>query len=255
MEPSELKNLADLTDKQLRAEANEYFAKAQSSIGSLRTSLLTKARFFLDEIESRANSRIARRDLLLEIAVILLIGGEIWIGIYEGNKQIESFNKMQGTLTNLQKSSEATADTLTALQKTTESMNQAVQQELGLYYDVSILSAYSVATKEMKVINKGRTNITLAGFKVADTPANVDKEGRLIPPGTGYSFNSPGLYDYVVQKLPHGTATFVPFEIYVRNDRSEKFVVHSYFDIRWNGDVPLIDAQTGSVVPGHWPKK
>src|SRR5436309_2119869 len=95
--------------------------------------------------EERLHSRhVSRRDFWLEIAVIVLIGMEIVLGINSGTDEDRMMNKQTAVIQTLSdnasvtaESQKATARTLQALQSTTESMNAAMQGQLALFYDVS----------------------------------------------------------------------------------------------------------------------
>ena len=66
----------------------------------------------------------------LEIVVVVLIGGEIVLALWQGHLQSRNFDDQQQVLTNLQNSSAATAKTLTSLQSAIESMNTTLQMQL-----------------------------------------------------------------------------------------------------------------------------
>jgi hypothetical protein len=245
-----------LTRKQLRAKASECFAAAEPAGELVRTALLTEARFYLDELNRRTDSRVSIRDFILEIIVIVLIGGEIYLGIYEGQQQEKSFSRMQNVLSNLQRSSEATANTLTTLQSTTASMNQAIQKELGLFYDVSVSMICDSPNKRLSFINDGRTNVSLWGFNMTGVPI-IDKDGRVLTPGTmlAYNIDIAFLYVYVTQTVPQGANAMVPFEVYTRNERKEEFVIHAFFAVTWENGAPVIRVQEGPIVPERWSAK
>jgi hypothetical protein len=78
----------------------------------------------------RSRQRRERITFSLEIVVVLLIGGEIFLSLWDGHLQARNFERQQQVLTNLQKSSAATAKTLTSLQSATESMNTILQMQL-----------------------------------------------------------------------------------------------------------------------------
>jgi hypothetical protein len=243
-----------LTKKQLRAKANECFTKAEPAAVLVRTALVTEARFYLDELNRRADSRVAIRDLILEIVVILLIGGEIILGVFQGKQQADAFNKMQGVLSSLQTSSEATAKTLIALQKTTESMNEAIQKELSLFYDVSVSTTYSVTDRRLTVTNMGRTNIVVGRIEIANVVALAIAEGRALTPQSTFNadLTSTPAYDLIVRQAAQEKDGLTPFDVYVRNERREEFVIHSYFVVK---DKAIANVQEGSITPQHWSSK
>src|SRR5260370_40640098 len=83
-------------------------------------------------LTERSRSRLWRERITfsLEIVVVLLIGGEILLSLWEGHLRSQNFDKQQQVLTNLQNSSAATARTLTSLQSATESMKTTLQMQL-----------------------------------------------------------------------------------------------------------------------------
>jgi hypothetical protein len=99
------------TEKGLRSKANECFEKLNDSGSHERPALLLEAKFYLDEIERRKQDRVARRDLLLELIVIVLIGLELYFGIAGGNQQLAALQK-------LDVSTSHTAEALTMLAST-----------------------------------------------------------------------------------------------------------------------------------------
>lgn len=87
------------------------------------------ARDWLTE-RTRSRQRHERITFALEIAVVLLILGEILLALWQGHLQSKNFDDQQKVLTNLQDSSAATAKTLASLQSATESMNTTLQMQL-----------------------------------------------------------------------------------------------------------------------------
>jgi hypothetical protein len=97
-------------EKDLRRKANECFEKLENSGSHEKPALLIEAQFYMDEIERRKQDTIARRDLILELVVIALIGLELYFGITGGNQQ----------LCVLQKLDKSTGETATALRTLAE---------------------------------------------------------------------------------------------------------------------------------------
>jgi hypothetical protein len=85
------------TEKDLRRNANECFDKLRDSGSQEHPALLLSARFYMDEIERREHDRVARRDLVLELVVILLIGLELYFGITGGNAQVGVLQKLEAS--------------------------------------------------------------------------------------------------------------------------------------------------------------
>jgi hypothetical protein len=237
-----------LTKKQLRQKANDCFAAADGAGELVRTALLTEARFYLEELARRVDSRVSIRDLILELVVIILIGAELRLGFEEGKQQQAAFGKIQGTLAALQASSEATAKTLTALQSTTEGMNAAIQQELSLFYDVSVTTTYSPADKRLVILNMGRTNVTVSGVKIADVVALTIPEGSVVSPQSTFNCElaTAPAYAFILQESLKNKDGMTPFDIFVKNERHEDFRIHSYFIVKDNA---IANVQEGYIAP------
>jgi hypothetical protein len=82
------------TEGDLRLKCNQCFEKLKDSGSQEWPALLLSARFYMDEIERREHDRVAKRDLILELVVILLIGLELYFGITGGNAQLEMLQKL-----------------------------------------------------------------------------------------------------------------------------------------------------------------
>jgi hypothetical protein len=100
------------TKAELRSRAKDCFdnsAVYQPSDPMLTVPLILNAQFYMQELDRRHGSRIAVRDLILEIVVILLIGGEIWHGFKAAKEEGALMDKQNAILANL---ADSTADRL-----------------------------------------------------------------------------------------------------------------------------------------------
>jgi hypothetical protein len=143
--------------KDLRRQAKECFdeCSTEDMTAEVRTATLFEAQFYLSEKDRRHDSWISTRDLILEIIVIILIGGEILLAIQQGRDQGRLMDRRNGNLTKMNATASATAGTLQSLQSTTEAMNSAVQNQLAQFYDPSVVVHFDGATKKMSVLNVG----------------------------------------------------------------------------------------------------
>ena len=158
----------------------------------------------------------------------------------------------------METSSKATADTLTALKTTTEIMNDALQKQLALYYDVSLNVYFNLDSKKLELTNMGRTNISLWALGsqfLHEEPSIVTNGGRTVVTGTQFSIEASGTYTLIRARYPVGFATLVPFEIYLKNERREEFVAHCDFVVTWDKDTMKLGTQTVSITPEHWPRR
>ena len=99
---------------------------------------MLEAQFYMQEMDRRDSSRIARRDWWLEIVVIFLIGIEIVLSVVgiifavrEGNAQAKLVQAQTGILTSLQQSSSDTVGALKGLLETTGKMNESAGKTAG----------------------------------------------------------------------------------------------------------------------------
>lgn len=123
------------TEKDLRRKANECFDKLKDSGSQEWPALLLSAQFYMDEIERREHDRVARRDLFLELVVILLIGLEIYFGITGGNAQLDALQKLNAnasqTATAVGASAEEQKTALDAIRKLDERVQEQNQKANG----------------------------------------------------------------------------------------------------------------------------
>jgi hypothetical protein len=104
------------------------------------------------------------RDLILEIAVIGLIGWEIHLGYQQERQQSNNFDTQQGILKNLNDSSKATADTLASLKQTTDLELAAMKESTGLSERSAKASEASASTsaKALHVSERAYLSTTIA---------------------------------------------------------------------------------------------
>lgn len=244
-----LEELEKLKKKDLRSRINECF-KAAEETGSDSNALYTKAEFYMRELEHRRDSFVSGRDLLLEVIVIAMIGWEILMGYRQEHNQSTDFTKEQAILQHLESSSQSTADTLSALKGTTETMSGAIQKEVGLFYDVEINIVYDDNQKALNLINNGRTNAFLWGMKFADAKSDMKKEAEIIPP-TGSFFigmeNTAKLYETTLAK---GTYKDIPLVFYFMNERKERFTIYAPLTAIWKNNAISFNCHVTEIRPG-----
>jgi cytoskeletal protein RodZ len=146
--PLSVEELEKVSKKELRKRANEFFSLLDNCGHEQEPAVLAKAQFYLRQLEHRWDSWVSTRDLILELVVIGLIGGEIYMGVRQEHQQTQNFNAQQQVLQNLQTSSQATADTLTSLKTTTEAMNQSVQRSAAATEANAATSAQTLRMSE-----------------------------------------------------------------------------------------------------------
>src|SRR5713101_4763017 len=107
---------------------------------------------------------IPLRDLILEIAVIGLIGWEIVVGYQQERRQSDNFKTQQDILKNLNDSSKATAETLISLKQTTDLELAAMKESTGLSERNAKASEASAVTsaKALHMSERAYLGITIA---------------------------------------------------------------------------------------------
>ncbi len=272
---SESTSLKELGNDELRAKADQCRARVYKSPGLLefvptakaatlfaqfppisdeeRTRLLLEEQSFLSEIDRREDAKVSERDFRLEVAVIVLIGLEILIdlgGLYTDGID---FNRQQTVLTNLEKSSEATASTMVALQKTMETMNAAIQNQLSLNYEVSVGLVVNRAYRVLSITNKGRTNITFWGQKIASEQRHMLSSPLTITPGNTQDVDFASFFE-IPGTLPTARqATTVPITIFLRSENGREFAADCPIDTeKLLGGSLTVECQTTTVRASNW---
>jgi hypothetical protein len=259
-----LEDFETATMEHLRANADAHLEAADADIMN-QLLHLNIARFWIDEIERRENSRIARRDYRLELMVIVLIVFEILVTIglaaygwhqesQDLTQQLAAFSKVQQGLDNLDNSSKDTAKILAGLKATTDTMNGAMQKQVALFYDVDINIIYSEGTKKLVLINDGRTKTAIVGAKLSDEPIYKLDKPQIIPPGGSYEFTFDEVRDFVSKEVPKGGNKDYAMVFLVSNERNERFTIRGTLTALWRADTLSFNTHQNEVVPG-WDKK
>jgi hypothetical protein len=211
-----------LSRKELRAQIDKCFAEAEEQ-GRERGPLYAQAQFYMRELEHRRDSIVSIRDLLLEIAVIALIGWEIHMSYRAEKLQSDNFKDEKQVFTNLEQSSAATATTLTALAGTTQAMNTAIQDELGLNYEVVLSSDYEQEHKALDIENDTRTTVYLCGIKKDGDWERIYKKPLAMIPGKG-TLLSLDRFVPTVDAPGSFHPPILAIALYLKNQREEQFV-------------------------------
>jgi hypothetical protein len=251
----DLEELGRLKRKQLRARANGCFGLAESRGVAERPGHIAEAEFYMRELENRRNSFTSIRDLILEMVVIALIGWEIHMS-YRGERlESQNFEKEQAVFANLQTSSAATAGTLIELQSTSRQMNEAVQKELAVAYEVSLNVKFDITSDHIIITNEGRTRVALWGSKVGKSGTVMEKGPRTLTPGVPYLITGHEVSTGLTGVVPKGGFAPVPFVMYVKNERGEEFVARYEFAQLLMMGPSHIEPIMVSIAPFDWSKK
>ena len=248
-----LKEIEKLTKRELRQRVDQAFAKADEK----GPGYLGEAQFYMRELEHRHDSWISTRDLILEIVVIALIGWEIWMSYRGEQLESQNFEKQQKVFENLQSSSAATAGTLTALQETSKHMNEAVQKELALSYEVSLLFSYDRPAQQVKIVNNSRTKVTLWGYKLGNV-SEMFKEPIVMPVGATAKINNKEFWDKSEQEIPREPRNVyreTAFVVYVQSRDGKDFAADCSLFAGWQNGGFNVFISNNSINPSNWSRK
>ncbi len=225
---------AKLTD--LTREAKSRFSEYQDpTTGGLdKPALLLEAQFYMTEMDRRHDNSIARRDLVLELIVIGLIGMEIVLGWSQG----KVIDKQAKILQDVSASSSATVKVL--------------QDQLDLFYEPSVAGSFVPTTKEFNILNTGRTNIELWGSKLANGKPILFNGAQVLSLNAGYRFGADSLYSQLSQLVKRGSQMYLPYDIYLRNERGKEYIAHFQLAVFWQQGTLTIFTQLNGIEPEKW---
>lgn len=269
--PVTLEELKSLSDEEVVKRINAKIAPRAEAPFVFSLPDFVSAQFYMAELDRREKrrddakrdeneTRRRRIDLLLEGIVIGLIGMELILAailfVLGGRQQstdvkqeLKAFGDMQVVLSHMQETSKATADAMTMLRGTTETMNSAVQTQLGLMYDVDVITTFDNGTKRIGITNLGHTTITLLGSKFWDLPPKMEVGNpRVVPALSSYSIDGTWFYNLMTQRISKAVAgDYAPWVIYVRNAAGKKITVRTYLVGKWENDTLTIRTQIVSI--------
>jgi hypothetical protein len=276
------------SDEQLRRLADESFASMEERGVVEAPQHLQTAQFYLSLLNRRHDDRVAKRDLRLEITVIVLIALEIIFGLFEGSKQADILSNMQtstaatakalqdqgvvlskmndntsATVTAFAKLQKAQDDSLSAQKqnlatskdtlKSIVRMNTALDQELNLSFTVAINVTFDDPTKRLIISNLTRTAIYVWGAKFDDAPPGKFPDERFLPPDGNYFFLLDRVFNQAEEQVPKGTQRKFIFELYLLSADGKQYVCHSYLLETWEKDQMKLYPTVISVKPESWP--
>ncbi len=212
----QVKEIEKLSPRELRQRADAVFAKADEK----GPSYLIEAQFYMQELSRREDSKIARRDFRMELIVILLIGLEIVIALYEGHEQTNLIASQTQILQNLQTSTKNTADALT--------------EELALEYKVSVNLGPN--SDQLSIFNNSKNEITIWGMKIDGRPAKATPNSPISIPANGMAnVMIERLYPAFFGKLSRTEYVGLPVTVYIKGSNSREYIVQSTFDFSGQG--------------------
>lgn len=279
-----LEDLSRMSEGELRQKADEKLAPRPVKIGAAEMTIrpdLSEAQFFIDEIERRAGdverrrqSKIATRDLILELVVIFLIGAEIIFGVAGGNQQLavlQTLNTSAGQqlelLRKMNTNAETTANILSALKNEQQKaviaqqqslqligqMNGSLRTTLGLNFAPALTVIYNEPQKQFDYHNFGKTSIFLWGQKWGDAPAEHQPEPRILAPGVSYSLSAvPNLEDASKRVVAKGQQEQKRLDVYLKTADGKKYTASFYVIALFKEDTLAFNTQQIGIRGGGW---
>ena len=196
----------------------------QNFASQARSAALLEAQFYMQELGRREDAKVARRDLILELIVIALIGLEIVLAVYgtrlaikQANDQDVMMSKQMEVLNRLDGNMQLTAQTLQSSQTTMQSMDKRLGMELGRMARIDLMFSFSAGNAEL--YNRGNADLEYWGYKLANLPARMNKKPVPLRGGAKIEHLPRILDDIRNAKGPMGQ-----LEIYVRDDLNNEYV-------------------------------
>ena len=246
------RRLSKFNRKQLEQKIDDCFRRAdETTEADRRLALLDEADFYIGQLSRRNDSWISRRDLVLEIVVIALIGWEIWMGYTQESYQAADFQKQQHVLSAMQSSMQSTADRLLKMDGTMAAVEVSLQKQIELFYDVQFTVTYSREVKKLVLHNDGRSNVTVWAERIGDDASPLVRfpTPTLIAPGAAYGVDLSALQSAVLS----GQARRFSYNFLVKNERNEKFTLSGILNVASQEGAVSLNVPFATILPG-WTK-
>jgi hypothetical protein len=204
MRELKLDNINKLNKEELRHAIADCFEYAPDATSVDRLAILQEAQLYTRELERREDSWISRRDLILEIVVIVLIGAELGLGYQQEREQSKAAALQQQVLTNLQVTSAAAAATMTATEAASELNNLSARRQ-NAFVDVMC----DPMSSSIVVRNLDTSRITLTGYNFGNHEVRQLEHALVLDPGnTSESFETEELTKTIPLKPGEISAPF-----------------------------------------------
>jgi hypothetical protein len=272
-----LSRIDKMTDVELEDAIQACFAAAPETGRLNRLAILLEAQFYRTEQHRRADEKAQRDrdevetdrwrvDLRNERVIILMIGIEILLAIglsiwgdrrqtQDVNQQLQAFAEMQKVLAHLDQSTSATARTLEQLQKTSEDMDESLEKQVALFYDVQLSIGFDESSERLLITNTSHGRVSITRFMLEADPVQDLKYStpQVVAPSGVYFIPLKNLKNYLTATLPKDSNKRYPFTVFLKNEKGEKVTVTGNIIAAWLGDSLSIVSQTNTIVPG-WTK-
>jgi DNA-binding beta-propeller fold protein YncE len=134
-------------------------------------------------------------------------------------------------------------------------MDAALERQLNLAFEVSVLVTFNNDTKKIIVINQGKTAVLVWGAKSEQSPPVKFAQPRFVVPGAAYEFFLEEAFNRLSQTVPKGTQQDLPEDLYIKSADGKPYVVHDVLRALWEGDNFKIYSTTTAITQEEWPKE
>lgn len=130
------------------------------------------------------------------------------------------------------------------------------QKELELSYAVSVDMVHDPGTQQLRIYNRGKSNIYLWGTKLGDGQRVIDKEPRIISPTpeSFYYLLTNNLEKRIHEVFPLNGETYIPFDIFLTNIQSQKYIVNFKLWVVVTDGKITIHTQNINIAKVDWSK-
>lgn len=166
---------------------------------------------------------------------------------YEGRAQFR-------VLRSLEASAKGTADTIAALQQTTEQMNKAIQEQVALSYDVAIRVQINFPDDLLEITNEGHTRLSLWGTKIGDDRTVMLPRPDVMAPGAPISISAERIAVVAQEQMNKTRSASIPLTLFLKNEKGEEFLARYALVNGPNLGPFTLHAQAISVTRVAWNK-
>jgi len=179
-------------------------------------------------------------------------------------KILETMNQNTGdTVAAMQKLQSQQNDSLSAqknslatLRNTLKSITQmdaALERQLNLAFEVSVVIMADNDKKRISVVNQGKTAVIVWGVKYdIESPVKFEAP-RFIVPGATYQFFVENLFTKISLLVPRDSERSFPLDLYMRSADGKPYVAHGVLTGRWEKDELKVYSTTTSITQTEWP--
>lgn len=240
--------------RELRTSARMCFQISQDSRyeATMQVAKIIEAQFYMQEINRRHDSKIAWRDLTLEVIVIILIGVEIILAIKQGRDQGTVMDKQQAVLRQLDANMAKTAQTLKASLATMQAMNEGIRLQLGRMSPPEItVQVEMIPQRKLTILNSGNVDVELWGTKLGSHDPAFVKQPTHVRRGDAGAIETDRLLREADKALQeHNTP--IPLTLYLRDDIGTEFVAEAQIMRVQTSTGPSIGSIETHVRQKHW---